>query len=154
MVVWFRSVIVVQQSSCRGLFGLLSRFLVSLRVKVLEKLFEAYRACFLKAFNFGQDAVNSCVETLDVGGHPCLAHAATFWKRTACKLIRSSSASARVNGTLMLARRPCRDSHTPSSYWSTLRRTSASVLNDVSIKFVMMVLSEVWVACFDVAFDH
>ena len=74
MVVAFLVVFVVQQSSCRGLIGLLSRFLVELRVKVLEELIEAYRACFLKSFNFGQNAVNPCVKSFDVVAHDGLAH--------------------------------------------------------------------------------
>jgi hypothetical protein len=44
----------------------LGRFLVALRVKVLEKLFEVYRGYFLEALDFGQNAVHACVETFDV----------------------------------------------------------------------------------------
>ena len=119
---------------------------------MLEELFEAYRGYFLEALDFGQNAVNPCVEPFDVVAHFGLAHAG--WQRTVCRLAKSFSASARVSGTLIIERRPCRDSHTPSSYWSALMRTSASVLNDVSISFVMMVLSEAWVTLFDVTFDH
>jgi len=53
----------------------LSRFLVALRVKVLEKLIEVYGGYFLEAPNFGQNAVNPCVETFDVVAHGGLAHA-------------------------------------------------------------------------------
>jgi len=119
---------------------------------VLKELFEVYRGYFLEALDFGQNAVNTCVEPFDVVTHDGLAHAG--WQRTVCRLAKSFSASARVSGTLIIERRPCKDSHTPSSYWSALMRTSASVLNDVSISFVMMVLSEARVALFDVTFDH
>ena len=42
---------------------------------MLEELIEVYRACFLKAPNFGQNAVHTCVETFDVWAHVGLAHA-------------------------------------------------------------------------------
>ena len=41
---------------------------------MLEELFEVYRGYFLKALDFGQNAVNPCVETFDVVAHFGLAH--------------------------------------------------------------------------------
>jgi hypothetical protein len=42
---------------------------------VLEELFEVYRGYFLKALNFGQNAVNPCVKSFNVVAHGGLAHA-------------------------------------------------------------------------------
>ena len=140
MVVAFLVVFVVQQSSCRLFLGCLSRFLVSLRVKVLQELFEAQGALLLKSLDFGQNAVNSCVESFDVVAHFGLAHTGLLVK-IFFRLTINCSASTRVSGTLIIERRPCRHSHTPSSYWSALTRISASVLIDVSISFVMIILS-------------
>jgi hypothetical protein len=42
----------ITDSSWSPFIGLLSRFLVALRVKVLEELFEVYRGYFLEALNF------------------------------------------------------------------------------------------------------
>ena len=45
---------------------------------MLKELLEVYGGYFLKALDFGQNAVHTCVETFDVWAHVGLAHAGTF----------------------------------------------------------------------------
>ena len=46
---------------------------------MLEKLLEVYRGYFLKALDFGNDAVHACVETFDVVAHFSFAHFVVPW---------------------------------------------------------------------------